>query len=69
MKLQVKFDMIQNLDKQMEDATEEELGAYRENKEEFFDRLVDIFKQALQDELNCDDYCWVENLDVKVVEE
>lgn len=69
MKLQVKFDMIQNLDKQMEGATEEELRAYRENKEEFFDRSVDIFKQVLQDELNCDDYCWVENLDVKVVEE
>ncbi len=69
MKLQVKFDFIQNLKKQMEDATEEELREYRENKEEFFEKSVESFKQALKDELNYDDYCWIENLEVKEVEE
>lgn len=68
MKLQVKFDMIQNLDKQMEDATEEELKTYKENKEEFFEKSAEIFKQVLKDKLNCEDYYWIENLDVKVVE-
>ena len=68
MRLQVKFDFIQNLEKQIEDATEEELREYRKNKEEFFEKSVESFKQALKDELNYDDYCWIENLDVKVVE-
>lgn len=72
MKLQVKFDFIHNMEKQMEDATKEELREYkeyRENKEEFLKELVESFKQALKIELNYDDYCWIENLDVKVVEE
>lgn len=74
MKLQVKFDFIHNMEKQMEDATKEELRElreyreYRENKEEFLEELVESFKQALKIELNYDDYCWIENLDVKVVE-
>lgn len=74
MKLQVKFDFIHNMEKQMGDATEEELRElreyreYRENKEEFIEELVESFKQALKIELNFDDYCWIENLEVKVVE-
>lgn len=68
MKLQVKFDLIHNMEKQMEEATEEELREYRENKEEFIAQGIEQLNQTLKDELEYDDYCWIENLDVKVVE-
>ena len=68
MKLQVKFDFIHNMEKQMEGAVEEELKLYKENPEEFFKKSIERLKQAFKDELNNDDYCWIENLEVKVVE-
>ena len=68
MKLQVKFDFIQNLEKQLEEATEEDRRLYKENTEEFFKRGVENLKETLKNELNGDDYYWIENLDVKVVE-
>lgn len=68
MKLQVKFDFIHNLDKQMEEASEEELREYKENRELFMTKGIADFKGFLKQELNYDDYCWIENLDVKVVE-
>lgn len=68
MKLQVKFDFIQNLEKQMEEGTEEELRIYQENTEEFFKRGVENLKEVLKHELNGGDYYWIENLGVKVVE-
>lgn len=69
MKLQVKFDFIQNLEKQMEEAFEEELRLYKENPDEFIKLGIEKIKIKLKNDLNSDDYCWIENLDVKVVEE
>lgn len=69
MKLQVKFDLIHNMKKQMEEMPEEAIREYRENKEEFITQGIENLKQTLKDELEYDDYCWIENLDVKVVEE
>lgn len=72
MKLQVKFDYIQNLGKQMEEAPEEIIRKYKENPDEFIKQVIEQFKKDLKkdlkNDLNYDDYCWIENLDVKVVE-
>lgn len=65
MKLKVKFDFIQNIEKQMEKASEEEIREYRENKEEFIAQGIEKLNQTLKDELNYDDYCWIENLEVE----
>lgn len=66
MKLKVKFDVIQNLEKQMKDATEEELRLFEQYKDVFLMNRIEDFKQALKDEINYSDYCWIENLEVKI---
>ena len=41
------------------------------DREEKIMALIRYFEKTIKDlknELNCDDYCWIENLDVKVVE-
>lgn len=65
MKLKVKFDVIQNIERQIKLASEEELRAYRENKEEYNKKFIERFKEALKNKINYDDYCWIENLEVK----
>lgn len=65
MKLKVKFDFVHDLDKQMEEASEEELREYKENKDDFIKRGIEDFKENLKNELNYDDYCWIENLEVE----
>lgn len=65
MKFKVRFDVIQNIEKQIELASEEELRAYRENKEEYDKKFIERFKEALKNELNYDDYYWIENLEVE----
>lgn len=65
MKLKVKFDFIQNIEKQMEKASEEEIREYRKNKEEFIAQGIEKLNQTLKDELNYDEYCWIENLEVE----
>lgn len=65
MKLKVKFDFVHDLNKQMEEASEEELREYKENKEELIKRGIKDFKENLKNELNYDDYCWIENLEVE----
>ena len=69
MKLQVKFDFIHSMEKQMEEAPEEIIREYKENPDEFIKQGIEDIKKDLKNELNCEDYCWIENLDVKVVEE
>ena len=66
MKLKVKFDFIQNLDKQMEKAPEEELRLFEQYKDIFLMECIENFKENLKQELNYDDYCWIENLEVKI---
>ncbi|MDU2116178.1 MAG: hypothetical protein E7E84_07530 [Peptoniphilus lacydonensis] len=66
MKLKVKFDFIQNLDKQMEKAPEEELRLFEQYKDIFLMERIENFKENLKQELNYDDYCWIENLEVKI---
>ena len=68
MKLQVKFDFIQNLEKQMKETPEEIVREYQENPDEYIKQEIEQFKTDLKNDLNYDDYCWIENLDVKVVE-
>lgn len=65
MKLKVKFDFVQNIEKQMEEMPEEAIREYKENKDEFMKRGIDDFKENLKNELNYDDYCWIENLEVE----
>lgn len=64
MKLQVKFDYIHNLEK----LSEKPSRRYKEEPEAFIEELIEGLKQGFKDDLNYDDYCWIENLDVKVVE-
>lgn len=68
MKLQVKFDFIHNMEKQMEEMPEEAIREYKENPDEFIKQGIEDFKENLKNELDYDDYCWIENLDVKAVE-
>lgn len=65
MKLKVKFDFVQNIEKQMEEMPEEVIREYKENKDEFMKRGIEDFKENLKNELNYDDYCWIENLEVE----
>lgn len=65
MKLQVKFDFIHNAEK----LREKPLIKYKENPEVFIEEFTEGFKQALKEELNQGEYCWIENLDMKVVKE
>lgn len=65
MKLKVKFDFIHNLDKQMEEMPEGAIRLYKENPDEFFKQGIEDFKENLKNELDCDDYCWIENLEVE----
>lgn len=69
MKLQVKFNYIQNLEKQMEEMPEEIIRKYKENPDEYIKQGIEDIKKDLKNELNYEDYCWIENLDVKMVEE
>lgn len=69
MKLQVKFDLIHNMEKQMEEMPEEAIREYKENPDEYIKQGIERFKEDLKNDLNYDDYCWIENLEVKVVEE
>lgn len=69
MKLQVKFDYIQNIEKQMEEMPEEIVREYKENPDEYIKQEIEHFKKDLKNYLNYYYYCWIENLDVKVVEE
>ena len=64
MKLQVKFDYIHSVEKQREKA----FRKYKENPEVFIEEFIEGYKQALKKQLSYDDYYWIENLDVKVVE-
>lgn len=65
MKLKVKFDFVHDLDKQMEEYSEEELREYKENKDEFIKQGIERFKEDLKNELDYDEYCWIENLEVE----
>lgn len=65
MKLKVKFDFIHNMEKQMEEMPEEAIREYKENTEQFIVEGIEDFKENLKNELNYDDYCWIENLEVK----
>lgn len=65
MKLKVKFDFVHDLDKQMEEYSEEELREYKENKDEFIKQGIEQFKEDLKNELDYDEYCWIENLEVE----
>lgn len=65
MKLKVKFDFVHDLNKQMEEMPEEAIREYKENKDEFMKRGIEDFKENLKNELNYDDYCWIENLEVE----
>ncbi len=65
MKLKVKFDFVQNIEKQMEEMPEEIIREYKENPDEFIKQGIEDIKKDLKNGLNCDDYCWIENLEVE----
>lgn len=67
MKLQVKFDFIHDLEKALEEAPEEAVKAYEEDKETFYKNAVINLKNSLENMLNIE-YFKTENMEVKVVE-
>lgn len=66
MKLKVKFDFIQNLEKQRKEATKKEIELFEKDKVVFLTQRIERFKENLKQELNDGDYCWIENLEVKI---
>lgn len=69
MRFTIKFDLVQNIEKQMEFATEEELKKYEENKEKFIKEFMERFEGELKNKLDFKDYRWVENVEVEMSDE
>lgn len=69
MRFTIKFDLVQNIEKQMEFATEEELKKYEENKEKFIKEFIKRFEGELKNKLDFKDYRWIENVEVEMSDE
>lgn len=69
MRFTIKFDLVQNIEKQMEFATEEELKKYEENKEKFIKEFMKRFEGELKNKLDFKDYRWIENVEVEMSDE
>lgn len=69
MRFTIKFDLVQNIEKQMKFATEEELEKYEENKEKFIKEFMKRFEVELKNKLDFKDYRWIENVEVEMSDE
>ncbi len=69
MRFTIKFDLVQNIEKQMELVTEEELKKYEENKEKFIKEFMKRFEGELKNKLDFKDYRWIENVEVEMSDE
>ena len=69
MRFTIKFDLVQNIEKQMELVTEEELKKYEENKEKFIKEFMKRFEGELKNKLDFKDYRWIENVEVEMKDE
>lgn len=67
MKFKVKFDLVQNIEKQIKFASDEDLKKYLENPEEFTKEYIANLKETLKNELHDGDYCWIENIEVEKI--
>lgn len=67
MKFKITFDLVQNIEKQIKLATDEELKKYLENEEEFTKEYIEKLKVSLKNRLDCEDYCWIENIEVEKI--
>lgn len=71
MRLKIEFDLVENIEKQKEDwgVKPEIVEELENNKEEFFKKHIEDVKEAIKREFTFDEYEWVENLKVEMVEE
>ncbi len=67
MKFKITFDLVQNIEKQIKLATDEELKKYQENEEEFTKEYIKKLKVSLKNRLDYGDYCWIENIEVEKI--
>lgn len=65
----IKFDLVQNIEKQIEFATEEELKKYEEDKEKFIKNFMRLFETELKNKLDFGDFRWIENVGVEMKNE
>lgn len=71
MRLKIEFDLVENVEKQEKDfgIKPELISKYKSDKEKFYKKHMEDIKEAIKKEFTFDEYAWVENLKVKVVEE
>lgn len=71
MRLKIEFDLVENIEKQREDweVKPEIVEKIENNKEEFYKKHIEDIKHVIESEFTFDEYEWIENLKVEVVEE
>ncbi len=67
MKFKITFNLVQNIEKQIKFASDEDLKKYLENPEEFTKEYIANLKETLKNRLDCGDYCWIENIEVEKI--
>lgn len=70
MRLKIEFDLVENIEKQKEDwgVKPEIIAKFKDNKEEFHKKHIEDIKNVIKNEFTFDEYEWVENLKVEMVE-
>ena len=71
MRLKIEFDLVEDVEKQEKDwgIKPEFISKYKNDKEKFYKKHMEDIKDAIKKEFTLDEYEWVENLKIRVVEE
>lgn len=71
MKLKIEFELIEDIEKQIRDweSKPELIREFNNNKEKFYKKELDDIREAITKEFTFEEYEWVENLKVELVEE
>lgn len=71
MRLKIEFDLVEDVEKQRKDwgVKPEIVEKIENNKEEFYKKHIEDIKHVIEREFTFDEYEWVENLKVEMVEE
>lgn len=71
MRLKIEFDLVEDVEKQEKDCgiKPEFMSKYKSDKERFYKKHMEDIKEAIKKEFTFDEYEWVENLKIRVVEE
>lgn len=71
MRLKIEFDLVEDAKKQKEDfnVNTKILEKFKSNKKNFVKKYIEDMKNSIKSEFTFEDYRWVENLKVEIVEE